>query len=480
VNAPLTDQERQKVLVWLEGEKRYNRWAYFNPYDKQRAFFNLGASSRERLLMAGNQVGKSEAGAFEAACHMTGRYPAWWKGRRWDRPVRCWFAGETSTAVRDIQQKKLCGEPGVESEYGAGLIPKECFADKPSLARGVTDAYDTIQVRHASGGVSVGRFKSYEQGRAKFQGETLDFVWFDEEPGLSIYSEGLTRISATGGMVYMTFTPLKGMSDVVTRFLNEKSEARDFVSMTIDDAKHIPPHERAAIIAGYPAHEREARAKGVPMLGSGRIFQITEASISEPLVDYVPAHWAKIWGIDFGIDHPFAAALLLWDKDNDVIHLHHTIRMSDTLPMQHAVPIKTMGVQVPIAWPHDGNIRGDRQSGDTMAVLYKKQGLNMLPVHATWPDGGFSTEAAIMEMQDRMTTGRFKVANHLSEFFEEFRMYHRKDGVIVKERDDILSAIMKALMMKRYARAVGLGSVQTPRQTAEVADGVDFDPFTGR
>jgi phage terminase large subunit-like protein len=114
--------------------------------------------------------------------------------------------------VRDIQQKKLCGEPGVDAAFGTGMIPKAAFADKPSLARGVTDAYDTIQVRHKSGGVSVGRFKSYEQGRAKFQGETLDWLWFDEEPPEDVYSEGLTRTVATGGMAYMTFTPLKGRS----------------------------------------------------------------------------------------------------------------------------------------------------------------------------------------------------------------------------------------------------------------------------
>jgi phage terminase large subunit-like protein len=132
------------------------------------------------------------------------------------------MAGETSLLARDVQQKKLCGEPGVESAFGTGLIPKEAFADKPSLARGVTDAYDTIQVKHKSGGISVGRFKSYEQGRAKFQGETLDFVWFDEEPPLDIYTEGLTRTNASGGIVFVTFTPLLGMSKVVKRFLLDK------------------------------------------------------------------------------------------------------------------------------------------------------------------------------------------------------------------------------------------------------------------
>jgi phage terminase large subunit-like protein len=477
LNKPLTPEERRRVLEWVDDQRRFNRWAFFDAYPKQREFFALGASKRERLLMAGNQLGKTEAGAFEMACHLTGRYPPYWNGRRFNGPVRAWAAGETSTAVRDTQQKKLCGEPGVDADFGSGLIPRECFADKPSLARGVTDAYDTIQVKHVSGGTSVLRFKSYEQGRAKFQGETLHIVWFDEEPDLSIYSEGLTRITATGGMAYMTFTPLKGMSHVVARFMQDITDDRDLVSMTIDDALHIPATERQKIIDGYPAHEREARVKGVPMLGSGRIFQVSEESIAEPMMENVPSWWPKIWGIDFGISHPFAAALLIWDRDNDVVHLHHVIRMKDTLPLQQAVPMKVIASAVPIAWPHDGNVRGDRNTGDTMISLYKAQGLNVLPIHATWPDGGFSTEAGIAEMQDRMTTGRFKVADHLTEWWEEFRLYHRKDGQIVKERDDIISAVRIGLMMKRYAKAVPLGLSYVQKRAATVASGLDFDLF---
>jgi phage terminase large subunit-like protein len=295
----------------------------------------------------------------------------------------------------------------------------------------------------------------------------LDFLWFDEEPDLSVYSEGLTRVSATGGMVYMTFTPLKGVSSVVRRFLDEKTADRDLVSMVIEDALHISPEKRQAIIDGYPAHEREARAKGIPMLGSGRIFQIAESTIIEPAIDIVPKHWAKIWGIDFGINHPFAAALLLWDKDADCIHLHHTIRMSNTIPLHDAVPMKAIGAAVPVAWPHDGNVRGDRQTGEPLAALYKKQGLLMLEKHATWPDGGYSTEAGVMELADRMNTGRFKAAPHLADFFEEFRLYHRKDGQIVKERDDIISAIRIGVMMKRYAKPVSLGS-EPYRRSSEV------------
>lgn len=466
------DLKLRKLLKELERRKKYRVLDFFEAYPKQQEFFEMGASMRERLLMAGNQLGKTEAGAFEVGCHLTGMYPPWWKGRKWDRPVKCWFAGETSNLARDVLQKKLCGEAGVEAAYGTGMIPKECFTDKPSLARGITDAYDTIQVRHVSGGVSVGRFKSYEQGRTKFQGETLDVVWLDEEPPMEIYSEALTRVTATKGMVFLTFTPLKGMSEVVTRFLNEPSGDRGVVTMTIEDALHIPPEERQRIIDGYPAHEREARARGVPMLGSGRIFQVPEETLAEDAFN-PPGHWPKLWSIDFGIGHPFAAVLNVWDRDADVIHVIHGFRMKDGRPIDHAKAMKGYGMDIPVAWPRDGTNR-DAGSGTPLSRFYKEEGLRMLPEHATWPDGSISTEAGVQEMYDRMTTGRYKVARHLKDWWEEFRIYHRKDGLIVKLQDDLISASRIGVMAKRFAKVSGKGvSMGMVHRPSRIAAGVE-------
>jgi phage terminase large subunit-like protein len=454
--------------------REFRRIDFFAPHPKQREFLELGATRRERLLMAGNRQGKTETGAFEAALHMTGEYPSWWRGKRFDKPTVGWIAGETSLLARDVQQTKLCGPPGVDARFGTGMIPKEAFLDRPSLARGVTDAFDTIQVRHKSGGVSIGRFKSYEQGRGKFQGEGLDWIWFDEEPPLDVYAEGVARIGERDGIAYLTFTPLKGRSDVVIRFLDEPSPDRGITTMTIDDALHLAPEVRARMIAGYLPHEREARARGVPMLGSGRIFTAVEESITEPPLEHVPAYWKKIWGIDIGIGHPFAAALLLWDTDTDTVHVHHTVRMADALPMVHARAMKAVGADVPVAWPKDAGDR-EKSTGAPVKAIYKQEGLRMLDQHATWPDGSVSTEAGILEWDDREKTGRLKFAMHLSEALEERRFYHRKDGLIVKIKDDILSAIRIGLMMRRFARPVVLGAFRTRAAQNVTATGLDFD-----
>lgn len=438
-----------KRMAELELKKRRdeNRLSNYRPYPKQSEFHEAGSQYRERLFMAGNQLGKTVAGAAEAAMHLTGRYPASWRGRKWDRAVVGWAAGVTGESTRDNVQRLLLGRPG---RHGTGYIPKANIIDSPA-SRGVPDLVDHIKVRHESGGESIVYLKSYEKGREKWQGDTIDWLWFDEEPDLEIYSEGLTRTQATGGMVWMTFTPLLGMSDVVVRFMMEESDGRHVTQMTIDDAEHYTADERQRIIDSYPAHEREARARGIPIMGSGRVFPVEEELISaDPFP--IPEWWPCVGGMDFGWDHPFAAVKMAWDRDDDTVYVTSCHRIREATPLIHAAAVKPWGDWFLWAWPHDG-LQHDKGSGKQLAQLYRDQGLRLASEHAQFPDDrGNGLEAGVMLMLERMLQGRLKVFSNLTEWFEEFRMYHRKDGLIVKERDDLMSATRYALMMLRIAR----------------------------
>lgn len=382
--------------------------------------------------------------------HLTGRYPSDWQGRVFAKPVVGWAAGVTSEATRDTVQRVMCGRINA---IGTGSIPKDAIKDK-SLKRGVADAIDTVVVRFGGGGdVQAGEsligFKSYDQGREKFQGETLDFFWPDEEPPDDIYMEGLTRTNATGGIVYMTFTPLQGMSTVVKRFLMDKPPGTHVTTMTINDAEHYTDEQRAAIIASYPAHERDARTRGVPSLGSGRIFAVDEESIKVESFP-IPPHWAQLGGLDFGWDHPSAAIRMAWDKDSDTVYVTDCHRQKEQTPILFAASLKEWPKWLPFSWPHDG-LQHDKGSGEELAKQYKKAGLSMMPDRATFPDGGNGVEAGLQDMLQRMQLKKFKVFSHLADWFEEFRMYHRKDGKVVKESDDLMAATRYAYMMRRYA-----------------------------
>jgi phage terminase large subunit-like protein len=216
---------QKRLSSEIKRRRDTNQLRDYQPYPKQREFHRLGKEHHERLFMAGNQLGKTKAGGAEWAMHLSGRYPDWWDGQTFEKPVILWASGVTGESTRDNPQRVLIGNPPKEEEWGTGLIPKEALIDY-DRAMGVPNLLDNYVVRWGGGGdvqagESIVYFKAYEKGREKWQGPTIDGVWFDEEPPLDIYTEGLTRTNNGQRKQFsmITFTPLLGMSDVVSLFL---------------------------------------------------------------------------------------------------------------------------------------------------------------------------------------------------------------------------------------------------------------------
>lgn len=482
--------ELERLLKEMRDAQVQRRMDLYDPNWCQQEFHANGKGYRQRLFMAGNRLGKTLAGGHEMAFHLTGQYPDWWAGRRFDKPVRAWMAGIKSSKVRDTQQKLLFGEPGLIEAFGTGTVPKDCIIGKPVPARGVANYFDTVYVRHVSGGASMVQQKSYEEGWENFQSDNLDVIWLDEEPDdFKLYTECLTRTNDRMGMLYVTFTPLKGRTDLVEWFA--KSDNKNMCSvthMTLDDVTHFTEDQKDEIRRQYPSHERDARLKGIPMLGSGRVFSVAEEAIVCDPFD-IPAHWWLIVGLDVGADHPTAATLCAWDKDLDVFHVCADYAMSykDAKDGQlvnvatHAAAINGWGRKIPVAWPKDA-AETEKGSGKTVAMQYKDPkngGLIMLPTHAQWPDKSVSVEVGIMEMEQRMMTGRWKVFKTARKWLDEFRYYRREEGKIVKLKDDVLCASRYAYMMRRYARQKWEieDRVLNRKGKQRIASGVDYDVF---
>ena len=323
-------------------------------------------------------------------------------------------------------------------------------------------------------------------------------LWCDEEPPVDLYLEVLARLGATEGLAYSTFTPLAGYNLILPKFREKSIEAQEqriIARMRTADAKHFSadPAKMQAQMASYSEYQRKTRADGVPLVGSGSVFDIDVEDITDPIrlvsgeiVDNQlgpldTRGWSYLWAIDFGIGHAFAAVLLGWDKDNDTVMVLHELKVKNALPFVHARRMMAIGPLVPVAFPHDGNQR-DKGSGEAVSRIYKREGLHMLSTHAQFPTGGYSFEAGISEMSQRFATDRLKLALGLPELRDEIEGYHRVDGLVVKTNDDLLSALRVGIMALRFAQPSVLGGVYTPVASGRgwAGEGVDRKRGPGR
>lgn len=360
--------------------------------------------------------------------------------------------GNSNETTRDTPQRLLFGPIDA---YGTGAIPRRLLGE-PRRARGLADYFDTIKVKHVSGGWSTIKQKAYEQGRNKMQSVKLNWGWLDEEPPEDVYAEVLTRTNAGGekvgesGLVYITATPLLGITHVVKSFYpTPKLKSKHLTMMDIWEVEHYTDEQKQAIVDTYPDHERDARSKGIPALGSGKVFPVAAEQL-ECDIFAVPSHWYQLIGCDFGWDHPTAFVHCAIDRDTQTFYVVNAYRQPRQVAAIHAAAVKPWGNH-PVAWPHDGYIH-DKSSGEQIAAAYRTNGLRMMMEHSTHPAGGFGTEAGVQEMHQAMLTGKFKVMKHLNDWWGEYHTYHRKDGAIVKSDDDLMSATRMAWMMQRYAR----------------------------
>ncbi len=433
----------------------------YEPYIWQKDFLTASKDNAQVLLMTGNRCGKTFTGAAGMSYHATGLYPAWWEGKRFYKPIKAWAAGVSNAKTREIVQSELLGDADNPMAFGTGAIPLEHIVSTTRLP-GVPNAFQNVIVKHYNehgkydGNSRIG-FLSYEMGFEKFMGSALDYIWLDEEPSYPIFSQCITRTADTDGILVMTFTPETGMTPVVHMFLNDLKPGQRIVRAGWDDVTHLSKERQVQLLATYLPHEREMRRRGEPVFGSGMVFAVDPDAIRIAPFD-IPPYWPRLAGLDFGWEHPTAVVWMALDPDNDIIYVYGDYKKKKTIIPLHAVAIRSRGLNIPVAWPHDG-YQHEKGSGTSMADQYRDELVNMLPFHFTNPPapgkkegtGGISVEAGIMELLTRMETGRFKVFSTCGGFWEEFTQYHRQDGVIVKLFDDTMSACRYGVMSIRFA-----------------------------
>jgi phage terminase large subunit-like protein len=311
---------------------------------------------------------------------------------------------------------------------------------------------------------------AYEQGWKKFQGIKFQFAWLDEEPYSDVWSQVIRgTIAQKKSRIAITMTPEEGFTGIVDSFLNQQKLGQAVVTATWEDAAHDDDtdfhkkgdtHLSAAMkeqkLAAMQEWERDMRSKGIPLMGSGLVWPMREEDIKCDPREF-PDYFVHICACDFGVDHPFAAVWMAWDRDLDIVYVYDCYRRSRATIAENAAELRKRGPWIPVIWPHDGN-QEDPKSSRSLAELYRQEGANMWFESFTNPPapgqkkGDIGVEAGIKAIWERMQSERFFVFRTLDDWFEEFRMYHRKDGKVVPFKDDLMSATRYAHQSLRHAR----------------------------
>lgn len=443
----ITEREKRRLLYSLfpdDGPLRRKL------YHRHLLFFKLGADHKTRCFMAANRTGKTVGGGYELTLHLTGRYPDWWEGYRFDRPIDAWVAGDTKETVRDIIQKKLLGP---QEEFGTGLIPA-ALMNAPVLRQNGGGAVDYVLIKHDSGGKSRLGFKSYDQGRTSFQGTEKDLVWLDEEANEGIRAECIIRLMTTKGLLIETFTPLKGITPIVSRYMQDSkidgarviiSEEAAMVMAGWNDVPHLSEEEKKRMLAEAEPHLKRSRSEGIPSLGQGAIYPVQEEDIvCDPFE--IPPHWPRVYALDVGWKRT-AAVWGALDRDTDTVYLYDEYYRGQAEPAIHAEAVKQRGQWM--CGVIDPASRGRNQKdGDQLFRIYTSMGLDLAMAKN-------AVESGIYDVWQRLSTGRIKVFNTLQNWLMEYRIYRRNEnGKLVKENDHLMDAT-------RYLIASGLAIAST-------------------
>jgi len=342
--------------------------------------------------------------------------------------------GTTHKKTRDVLQEMVCGPI---TEIGSGMIRKSFIDRKPNKdfnilrKTGTSDAIDKIFIKGKYGKSQI-QFKSYEEGLLAFESDDPDIVWLDEECPQNIYSSCLTRTMTKNGVVLVTFTPLKGYTQLILDLEKTAEESPDVVKitrMTWDDAPHLTDEQKKDLWASIPPHEREARSKGVPSLGSGAIYPVADSEITcDPFK--IPTDWPRAYGMDVGWNWT-AAVWGALDRDNDILYIYAEYKQGQKEPAMHAQNVKTNGEWIPGWCDWAGTNQSD---GQRIIHIYQQLGLNLMPAIK-------SVNAGITRVFDDLTTNKIKIFTSCQQLLEEKRMYRRDEkGKIVKENDHLMDA----------------------------------------
>ena len=212
-----------------------------------------------------------------------------------------------------------------------------------------------------------------------------------------------------------------------------------YVTCSWDQCPHLDEDQKKNMLDALPPYQRDARTKGIPSMGSGVIYPVSEEFITVKPFE-IPKHWKHVYGMDVGWNNT-AAIFAAIDPDNDIVYFINEYKRGNVEPTVHAAAVKSRAKGDTKPGVIDPASKGRSQiDGENLLSLYRELGLNLTPANN-------AVESGIYEVWERLTLGKLKVFSTCQLFLEEYRMYRRDEkGKIVKQNDHCMDALRYLIM----------------------------------
>ena len=456
--------QMQDLVIDVADDMRYNQLRYFRPFEHQRSFFVT--TTDRRGILAANRIGKTVSTCYETAYHLTGLYPEWWAGRRFDRPITAMVAGEGWSQVALVLQNELLGTPDVKlrDSLGTGAIPRDAIVVDTMRGDGANAI--GVEIRHTTGGKSYLLFANYTQEVRQLQGFKLNLAVFDEQPPDDFFSEIVTRTATTQGQVLCSFTPLKGLNGLVSKFWNQEP-GYDYVRVAWDDVPEYDPwgepfllkSTREQLERDYLPHEREARMQGKPIMGKGAVFQIRDwPTYKSGEIDFRnQPNIQRIIALDLGlVNDKTVISLVYWDPYERTAWLHKQIvvqGVEEAVPTQyinHLLRPEVFGT--PIVLPADASTQGRyTMSSSSIRELFESYELNVHGKAIMNPpdsEGRVTNHKSygINQMRQMLEVGSLLINENCTEFLREAHNYYVDSQGRFSDPDDCIDSARYAIL----------------------------------
>lgn len=464
IPGPLKEQ-LEDLAISVADDMRFNQLKYFRPFEHQLKFFETGNCER-RGILAANRIGKTVSTCYETAMHLTGLYPDWWNGFRFEKAITCMVAGEGWSQVALVLQNELLGTQDVKisENIGSGAIPRHCIITNTMRNDGANCI--GVEVKHKSGGNSYLLFANYTQEVRQLQGFKLNLAVFDEQPPDDFFSEIVTRTATTQGKVLCSFTPLKGLNGLVSKFWN-KEEGYEYIRVAWDDVPEYDPWGQAFLLnetrrqleRDYLPHERDARIAGKPVMGKGAVFQIRQwPTYKTGEIDFTRLpNIHRIIALDLGlVNDKTVISLMYWEPYERTAYLHRQIvvqGVEEAVPTQyvnHLLRPEVFGT--PIVLPPDASTQGRyTMSSSSIRELFESYELNVYEKAIMNPpdsEGRVTNHKAygINQMRQMLEVGSLMINENCTHFLNEAQNYFVDEKGRFSDPDDCIDSCRYAVL----------------------------------